>query len=133
MVDKKFEYVFEPGIYYVGDPGFILPEDDLRMLFSNLIYLNFENGRRDLVTSYPNGKIEYYWVVKTLSNGGTYFDEKGDGWGFDWGVFGVVPIKYTMRKNSYLSNQIKFDQPFSCYLKNDNIVIGHKFFSLTKK
>jgi hypothetical protein len=42
---------FQPGTYYVGDPGFVLPNDDLRMLFAQSMHGGLKSGPRELVTS----------------------------------------------------------------------------------
>ena len=42
---------FQPGAYYVGDPGFVLPNDDLRMLFAQVMRGSLESGPRGLVSS----------------------------------------------------------------------------------
>jgi hypothetical protein len=88
---------FQPGTYYVGDPGFVLPNDDLRMLFAQSMHGGLKSGPRELVTSYrfEDGQMvcDYYWLAATPHKQGTIYDQDNKGWGFDWGCFGVVPLE----------------------------------------
>lgn len=134
---KNYQYVFNPGSYYIGDPGYVLDDRDLRNLLWQLIYDNFENGHRDLLSSFSyEEKINThmcnrYWVVKMKNNCGTLFDNNGESYGYDWGTFGVVPFmeSFLPKGKNHQSNIITFDDPFECYLdKNNNIVVGDLFF-----
>jgi hypothetical protein len=79
---------FQPGTYYVGDPGFVLPNDDLRMLFAQSMHGGLKSGPRELVTSYrfEDGQMvcDYYWLAATPHKQGTIYDQDNKGWGFDW-------------------------------------------------
>lgn len=129
---------FEPGIYYVGDPGFVLPNDDLRMLFAEMMQGNFKTGKRMVVESIQiqfNGDLicDYFWAAKTPSRNGTLYDQNNKGWGFDWGCFGVVPWKWTTFKGTYNENKIEFNESFECSLTDDGIAIGHFNFTFNSK
>jgi hypothetical protein len=67
---------FQPGIYYVGDPGFVLPNDDLRMLFAwnrdgtlSAGYKIVEESRKR-----SNDEVDIYWITPTPHKQGTLYD-----------------------------------------------------------
>jgi hypothetical protein len=128
---------FKPGIYYVGDPGFVLPNDDLRMLFGSHIQGVLKSGLHELVTSRrvedEEQIVDHYWVGVLPSKKGTLYDQNGNGWGFDWGCFGVVPWKWLDCEGSYESNKIEFTEPFECSFTEDSITIGHLHFTFSPK
>lgn len=129
--------VFNPGTYYVGDPGFVLPNDDLRMLFSQAMHGNLTSGLKELVVSrkFENGKFfsDYYWIATTPNKQGTLYDQDGTGWGFDWGCFGVVPWKWIDVQSSYESNKIEFIEAFECFSNDEQITVGHLQFTFNPK
>lgn len=126
---------FEPGVYYVGDPAHVLPNDDLRMLFSQSIYNILTSGAKELVVSrrYENGVIvsDPYWIVVTPTKQGTLCDQDNKGWGFDFGCFGVVPWKWVVTDSSYLNNKIEFFETFDCSFTDDSITVGHLHFKFS--
>lgn len=128
---------FESGTYYVGDPGFVLPNDDLRMLFAQSMHGGLKSGSRKIVTSsrWENEQwvCDFYWLATTPHKAGTLYDQDGNGWGFDWGCFGVVPWKWLDCEGSYESNKIEFTEPFECSFTEDNITIGHLYFTFNPK
>jgi len=125
---------FEPGIYYVGDPGFVLPSDDLRMIFAEIMQGSFKAGRRIVIESIqPDWSGDFYWAAKTPNRNGTLYDQNNKGWGFDWGCFGVVPWKWATFKGTYNENKIEFNESFECSLTDDGIAIGHFNFTFNPK
>jgi len=120
--------IFPPGAYYIGDPGFVLPNDDLRMLFSQLMQGILRSGSREFVASRG-----VYWFGVTPSKAGTFFDNDNKGWSFDWGCFGVVPWERIECRGSYEANKIEFTEPFECLSTRDSITIGHLHFTLNPK
>jgi hypothetical protein len=128
---------FQPGTYYVGDPGFVLPNDDLRMLFAQSMHGGLKSGPRELVTSrrFEDGQMvcDFYWLAATPHKQGTIYDQDNKGWGFDWGCFGVVPWKWIDCQGSYESNKIEFTEPFECSFTEDSITIGHLHFTFSPK
>ena len=124
------------GTYYVGDLGFVLPSDDLRMLFA---------WNRDgvLTTGYKvveesakqagNNNPDVYWIAKLINKQGTLYDADNNGWGVDWGCFGVLPWKWVTCTGSYESNKIEFTEPFECSFTEDSITIGHLHFTFNPK
>jgi hypothetical protein len=128
---------FPPGTYYVGDPGFVLPNEDLRMLFSQVMHGKLEPGPRELVNSRrvvgEEVVCEPYWLAATPHRAGTLYDQDGKGWGFDWGCFGVVPWEWISCSGSYTPNKIEFPEPFACSFTEESITIGHLQFTFNPK
>jgi len=128
--------IFQPGTYYVGDPGFVLPSDDLRMLFAQLMHGGLKSGPRELVTScrFEDQMVySFYWLAAMPYQAGTIYDQNNQGWGFDWGSFGVVPWEWIDCQGSYESNKIEFTEPFECSFTEDSITIGHLHFTFSPK
>lgn len=126
---------FEPGAYYVGDLGFVLPNDDLRHLFAwgrdNVLstgYKIVEESRKPL-----SAKVDHYWLAALPFKQGTLYDSKGIGWGIDWSCFGVLPWKWVTCSGSYENNKIEFNEPFECLFTDDSITIGHLHFTFNPK
>jgi hypothetical protein len=103
---------FGPGIYYVGDPGFVLPNNALRMLFANSLHHMLKSGVVPILEPHPleNGVLitSFYWMAVTPHLAGTFYDQDNTGWGFDWGCFGLVPweivdLSRILRKSTKLS------------------------------
>ena len=129
---------FPPGIYYVGDPGFVLPNDDLRILFAQSMRGDIKKpGPRELVSSHrwENDRIIYdlYWLAPTPNKSGTLYDQDGKGWGFDWGCFGVVPWQWIENQGAHIPNKIDFNEMFECSSTEDSITIGHLHFTFSPK
>jgi hypothetical protein len=126
--------IFQPGTYYVGDPGFVLPNDDLRMLFAQSMHGGIKSGAKGLIISlHKEHKESFYWLAATPCKQGTIYDQGNKGWGFDWGCFGVVPWKWLDCQGSYESNKIEFTEPFKCSFTEDSITIGHLHFTFSPK
>jgi hypothetical protein len=129
--------MFGPGNYYVGDVGCVLLPDDLRGLFAEVMHGGIKPGVKPLIVSmrYENNDwvTDPYWVAVLPTKRGTLYDENNDGWGFDWGVFGVVPCKWIQEKEKFLKNQVEFSKPFTCLFTEDIITIGHLHFTFNPK
>lgn len=130
--------MFQPGTYYIGDPGYVLLNDDLRMLFSQIINGSLKPGLKKLVTSAiqlndDEWGYEYYWCAPTPNKVGTFYDQEGRGWGFDWGCFGVIPWKCIDHQKAYIPNKIEFNEPFDCSFNENNITISYLYFTLNPK
>jgi hypothetical protein len=123
---------FEPGTYFVGDLGFVLPNDDLRELFIDLRGERLTSGFKQITSSSKEefyGLPKFYWSVAMPYQQGTLYDQNGNGFGFDWGCFGVLPWEWVDGKSSYHSNKIEFVEPFECSFAEDSITIGHLHFT----
>lgn len=124
--------IFKPGFYYVGDPGFVLPNVDLRTLFARAMSQTLSSGPQELIVSRSceNGsmEVEYYWLATTPFKTGTLYDQDKKGWGIDWGCFGIVPWKWIECQGSYEGNKIEFKENFKCVASENEITIGHLSF-----
>lgn len=130
--------MFEPGTYYIGDPGFIFSDDDLRSLFKEIITpQGLQSGVKDFIASRQvsmTGDVFYpYFVAKLPHYEGTLFDQNNNAFGFEWGVFGCVPWEWISNKQSYESNKVEFTEPFDCSCTEDTVTIGHLHFTLNLK
>ena len=128
---------FDPGLYYIGDPSFILPSSELRPLFSEYMCGGFKEGVKPLICSIrvENSRVitEHYWISPLMHKEGTLYDHDGKGWGFDWGLFGVVPWKWIENQPSYETHKMNFIKPFTCSCTEDSITIGHLHFTFNPK
>jgi hypothetical protein len=128
--------MLQPGTYYVGDLGFVLPNDDLRHLFAWKRDNSLENGYKLVEESAKTSfheKYDMYWITSTPHKQGTVYDEQGNGWGIDWGCFGALPWKWVTCSGAYNNNKIEFTEPFSCSSTDDSITIGHLHFTFNPK
>lgn len=120
--------MFKPGNYYVGDPVFILPNNELRSFFSEYLHLGqVKSGYRDFSLS-PKDLL---WVTSLPHLRGTLYSQLGNSIGFDWGVFGCVPEHMVAIDSDFPNERIEFTKPFECSHTNDRITIGHLYFTLT--
>lgn len=127
--------IFEPGIYYVGDPGHALSGDDLRALFLEILKKGMvRTGVKPLIVSSrmgPNGlEADQFWSVGLPHLSGTLRDQHENGWGFDWGSFGCIPYEWIEKPGSHQAHKIEFVEPFECFLVDNKITIGHFNFTL---
>lgn len=126
----------KPEIYYIGDLGFVLPNDDLRHLFAwnrdGALTTGYKIVEESAKTSI-DGSFDIYWMAKTPYKHGTLYDSQGKGWGIDWGCFGALPWKWVTCSGSYESNKIEFTEPFECSATEDGITIGHLHFTFNPK
>lgn len=125
---------FDPGVYYIGDPGFVLPSEDLRMMFSEILRNGkIDWGFRELVSSRRQDGLntvwDLYWAANLPYRAGTLYDQTGKSWGFDWGVFGCLPFKWIESSGTHDDGKVEFEEPFECLIVDDKIKIGHLIFS----
>ena len=124
---------FQPGTYYVGDPGLVLSNDDLRVLFQQIMYGKLKSGLREVINSHrcEDGHMKYdmCWFVATPNKSGTIYEQNGTGWGIEWGCFGVISWKWIENQLSFVPNKIEFIEPFDCFFDNNSITIGHLNFT----
>jgi hypothetical protein len=80
---------FQSGTYYVGDPGFVLPSEDLRMLFAQAMHGGLKSGPRELVASkrFKENRIasDFYRFPPTPHKAGTHYEQDKKGSVLDWG------------------------------------------------
>jgi hypothetical protein len=128
--------MLKAGTYYVGDLGFVLPNDDLRLLLAWVKNDALQTGYKILEASMKDPSRlnpEFYWIIPTPHKQGTLYDSQGGGWGVDWGCFGALPWKWVTCTGSYENNKIEFPEPFECSFTEDSITIGHLHFTFNPK
>ena len=129
--------MLKAGDYYVGDPGFVLPNDDLRIVFQSFYLGKETTGVKELVSSarYTDKgiAIDYYWHAVMPHKRGTMYDENNKGVGFDWGLFGCVPWEFVVNQHAYTTQKVFFPEPFTCQATEDEIVIGNLHFTFNPK
>lgn len=124
------------GTYYIGDLGFVLPNDDLRMLFAWRSDGVLQTGYKiveESVKKSIDGTFDTYWLAALPNKHGTLYGADNNGWGVDWGCFGALPWKWVTCTGSYESNKIEFTEPFECSFTEDSITIGHLHFTFNPK
>lgn len=130
---------FEPGTYYVGDPGNVIKNDDLKNLFKKILRNELGVSLLPLLCSerfdaeIGDFVVDYYVCGLMQGKEGTLYDQHGQGWGFDWGAFGLVPWEWVDRKESYGANKVVFTEPVTCAFYQDKISIGHLHFTFEPK
>ena len=128
---------FKPDTYYIGDPGCVLSNDDLRGLFTEFMHGGIKSGVKPVIASLRYDKNEfisdYYWIATLPNKRGTLYDQNGKGYGFDWGCFGVIPWKWIEPKGSFLMNKFEFDNSFECLNNDSEIIIGNIIFTFNLK
>lgn len=127
--------MFKPGTYFVGDLGFVLPPNALRVLFSEIMDNNeVREGYRNLNSTdggkWRTAEENLYWLTPTTHKKGTLFDQTGKPYGFDWFLFGCMRFDMISTEASYEDNKIIFTEPFTCSSTSDIITIGHLHFTL---
>ena len=125
----------EPGTYFVGDLGFVLPPNATRKLFYDVLHNNgVQKGYRALGSTdggdWGSYEEQIYWLTPTPSQAGTFFDQTGKAYSFDWFVFGCMRFNNVKNDACYDDNKVEFTEPFTCSSTYDTITIGHLHFTL---
>ena len=126
--------ILQPGTYFVGDLGFVLPPGALRAIFSEITENKKVNeGYRTLCYTdhgtFDDINEQIYWVTSIPYQAGTLFDQTGKPYGFDWFIFGCMRFNKIFTEASYDDNKVEFKEPFSCSSTFDTITIGHLNFT----
>ena len=105
-----FEVTIPAGRYYLGDPCYVIRDDDWIPLLENCDY--FRN---------PVGKVGGYDILafSTKHGDGTYSDKRGNKYDVDAGLIGLVPVAYGGREHE--NREVKFESPTLCW--NDDGVL----------
>lgn len=122
------------GRYFIGDLGCVLPSDELRLIFWDLIrYGKTSHGFREPInfvqTVHDEVGTNFYWLANLPNLNGTLYGKDGSTWGFDWKIFGCAPVEIIENEKSYAPNIVEFSEPFECSHTEDLITIGHLNFT----
>jgi len=106
----SFEVTIPAGRYYLGDPCYVIRDDDWIPLLENCDY--FRN---------PVGEVGGYQILAfgTKHGDGVYFDKGGRKYGVDAGLIGLVPVAYGGREHQ--NREVEFESPTLCW--NDDGVL----------
>jgi len=127
--------MFQPGTYFVGDLGFVLPSNALRVVFGEIMDKEkVRQGYRFLSSTdsvdLNNVQHDLYWLTHTPHKAGSFFDQTGKPYGFDWFIFGCMNFGAIEADASYEDNKVEFTEPFTCSSTPETITIGHLHFTL---
>jgi len=134
MIDEYVK-IFKPGTYFVGDLGFVLPPNATRKLFYDVLHNNgVQKGYRRLGSTdggdWGPPEDQIYWITPTPSQAGTFYDQTGKSYSFDWFVFGCMKFDNVKSTGCYNDNKVEFTEPFTCSSTSDTITIGHLHLTL---
>lgn len=128
-----------PGSYFIGDVVYYLKAEDLRDILYEIVFHEklINEGLKPIISSrklvHCNVLKDFkevwdnYWLINTKCKEGTYFDQNKKSYGFNFGVFGVIPIEWCFPKVE--SNFITFENKFDLYSTNDKIIVGDMIFT----
>lgn len=118
--ERKGDFVgtatFAPGEYYIGDPCYVIPDDDW------MAYLDTWPAHPSPGAGWVDGAARYkdhtVFQAGTAYGDGTYYDQNRHEYGVDAGMLGIVPLALchpSKKEMKELGRVIKFDKPFKVY------------------
>lgn len=129
--------MLNPGVYYIGDPGCALRNDDLRMVFSRVLDKSLTSNYELVVASNRYHEIKsknfFYWITPMPNRKGTLYNDSGHAFGFDWNCFGVIPWEWIEFSESFMDNKFEFTEPFECSFDNETLKVGSLQFTFNPK
>lgn len=129
--------MLNPGVYYIGDPGCALYNDDLRMVFSRVLDKSLVSNYEFVVASGRYQEIEsenfFYWITPMPNRKGTLYGDSNSSFGFDWHCFGVIPWEWVEFNESFIEHKFEFTEPFECSFDDEIVKVGHLQFTFKPK
>jgi hypothetical protein len=98
---------FKKGEYYIGDPCYVVEDDDWIKLLEDNNYFHDCNFIYKGKKCYADG---------TAYGDGCYQDNHGEAYGVDAGLLGIIPvsiIKVNKKEMKRLGNVVKFTKDFN--------------------
>lgn len=114
-----FKKTFPPGTYYIGDPCYVVSDDNWQQLLDDTNYFENENQ------SYKGLQI---LVGDTSYGDGTYTDNYRREYGVDAGLIGIMPIEVVDNKYSNIENLgaiVEFEEDFVVEIKDGVFKFGN--------
>ena len=110
------------GTYFVGDPCYIVPENDWIPLLEATDYFAAPATLR--FRGYTVG------ASSTAYGDGTYHDQNGREYSVDAGLLGAVPVAYA-KTDAYWDggHVVEFPHPFTISYDDGVVVIGHIYIN----
>lgn len=107
---------FEPGTYYIGDPCYVIKDDDW------MAYLESygEGWGQGQATTFQGHKV---WHNGTNFGDGCYPGSDGHSYAVDAGIIGIIPEALIFNKYDHIAELgriVKFDKPFFVWSDNDS-------------
>lgn len=110
---QNMEKIFKAGKYYIGDPCYVISDDNWSAFCDKLFSLSQLNDS-------AGGNFDFFgssvFAASTMWGDGEYEDQDGNSYGVDAGLLGCVPFelsKLSEEMASHLGRVITFDQPFT--------------------
>jgi len=105
------EVTIPAGRYYLGDPCYVIRDEDWHPLLENCNYF----------IDRPVGEVGGYQILafSTKHGDGTFHDQHKNEYDVDAGVIGLVPVAYGGREHD--NREVEFKSPTLCW--NDDGVL----------
>lgn len=107
---------FPAGIYYVGDPCYVVSYDNWDKLIAET------NCFADEEFTFKGKRC---FVSGTAYGDGRYYDYQGRGYCVDAGLIGVMPIEVVDQDSNGGGHVITFDKPFEVLEVKGTFFVGH--------
>ena len=107
---ETIKVVVPPGKYVLGDPCYVVPNEDWQSLLKSCDYFNLAIGT-----------VHGYQILafSTKYGDGTYTDNKHRYYPVDAGLIGLVPCSYAKDANSEYSHIVEFSFNTVCSRHKD--------------
>jgi hypothetical protein len=106
-MSKHNEYIIPAGKYWLGDPCYIIPDEDWDDFLIKTDYFEYS-----LV------EVKGYKVIgfHTYYGDGTYYDNFGNEYSVDSGTIGLVPVEIGIKNiHAELAKSVEFREDVLCY------------------
>jgi hypothetical protein len=116
--------IFPPGVYYIGDPCYVIPDEEW------MDYLDTYPTHPDPMRGWVDEiQVDYKgypcWHASTAYGDGGYFDQHRDcEYSVDAGIIGVIPIELCSKQDhefEELGRVHTFEHPFEVYVDDNSV------------
>ena len=110
---ETIKVIVPPGKYVLGDPCYVVPQEDWQPLLESCDYFNL-----------PVGLCKGFQVLgfSTKYGDGTYADNQHRHYPVDAGLIGLVPIEYAIGVDPELSQVVEFKNSTTCTRTSDGVL-----------
>ena len=123
MTEKHF---FKPGEYWIGDPCYAVKDENWNELCDNTGCFGLELEK--FPPNWQSGLFKYNdqlcFTYKTKYGDGTYYDNKGNEYGVDAGLIGIMPIECCDGDSMYGGVKHNFYGEFQVWENNGKFYFG---------
>ena len=105
IIKTKTSFAVPAGRYYLGDPCYVIRDEDWMPLLNSCDYFN-----------QPIGEVGGFKILAfgTKHGDGCYQDQHGNEFGVDAGLIGLVPAGYR-GQTSHGNKLVEFSSQFECW------------------